>query len=220
VIEAILPAAVAVAEAREDEAEVELFPEEEALVARAVEKRRREFAAGRACAHRALASLGFAPGPVGAGERGEPLWPAGAVGSITHCRGYRGAAVARAEDLASVGIDAEPHERLPEGLAAEIARPEELAALEALERAEPGVSWDRLLFSAKEAAYKAWYPLADRWLGLLDTTVELDPEARRFVARLPGPRRRAGGRAPGPDALAGRWLLTGGVVLTAVAVGR
>ena len=219
-IEAILPAGVAVAETGEDEEVAALFPEEEALVARAVEKRRREFAGGRACARRALATLGFPPGPIGAGERGEPIWPSGAVGSITHCRGYRGAAVARAEEMTSVGIDAEPGEPLPEGLAAEIARPEELAALAALERAEPGVSWDRLLFSAKEAAYKAWYPLAGRWLGLLDTTVELDPGGNRFLARLPEPRPRAGTSAPGPQALEGRWLLVDGLVLTAVAVSR
>lgn len=212
-IEAILPAAVAVAEARGDEGGATLFPEEEALVARAVEKRQREFAAGRACAHRALAELGFAPGPVGAGERGEPLWPAGAVGSITHCRGYRGAAVARAADLAALGIDAEPHAALPDGLLGEVARPEEQRELTALARAEPGVHWDRLLFSAKEAAYKAWYPLAGRWLGLQETAVELDPGRRRFAARP----QAADGE---PAVLEGSWLLDGGLVLTAVAVGR
>ena len=68
-IEAILPAGV-VAETGEDEEVAALFPEEEKPVARAVEKRRRRFAGGRACARRALATLGFPPGPIGAGERG------------------------------------------------------------------------------------------------------------------------------------------------------
>ena len=126
-IEAILPAAVAVAEARDDEAPVELFPAEEAIVARAVAKRRRrEFATGRGCAHRALAALGASAGPIAAGERGEPLWPGGVVGTITHCDGYRGCAVARAAELATIGIDAEPHEPLPDGLLADLARPEEI----------------------------------------------------------------------------------------------
>jgi 4'-phosphopantetheinyl transferase EntD len=218
VIEAILPAAVAVAEAREEEAETRLFPEEEALVARAVEKRRREFASGRACAHRALARLGFAPGPVPAGERGEPLWPAGAVGSIAHCDGYRGCAVARAADLATIGIDAEPHAPLPAGLIADVARPEELSALAELARAEPGVHWDRLLFSAKEAVYKAWFPLAERWLGFEDAALTIEPQRRRFSARLlvPGPV-LAGAELSGFD---GRWLVEDGLVLTAIAVSR
>lgn len=215
-IEAILPAAVAVAEARDDGAGAGLFPAEEALVARAVEKRRREFASGRACAHRALERLGFAPGPVAAGERGEPLWPAGAVGSITHCRGYRGCAVARADDLAAIGIDAEPHAPLPQGLLGDVARAEELPALAGLSRAEPEIHWDRLLFSAKEAVYKAWYPLAGRWLGLEDTALEIDPAQRRFTARLlvPGPL-VAGSELTG---FAGRWLVADGLVLTATAL--
>jgi 4'-phosphopantetheinyl transferase EntD len=218
VIEAILPAAVVVAEAREDGSEAGLFPAEEALVARAVEKRRREFASGRACAHRALARLGFEPGPVLAGERGEPLWPEGALGSITHCRGYRGCAVARSADLAALGIDAEPHAPLPAGLIADVARPEELPALAELSRAEPAVHWDRLLFSAKEAVYKAWYPLAERWLGFEDAVLTIDPARRRFAARLlvPGPA-VAGTRLSGFD---GRWLLEDGLVLTAVALSR
>jgi 4'-phosphopantetheinyl transferase EntD len=218
VIEAILPAAVAVAEKRGEEAVARLFPEEEALVARAVQKRRREFASGRACAHRALGRLGFAPGPVLAGERGEPLWPAGAVGSITHCDGYRGCAVARAADLAAIGIDAEPHAPLPEGLIADVAHREELPVLAELARAEPGVHWDRLLFSAKEAVYKAWFPLAERWLGFEDAVLTIDPERRRFSARLlvPGPV-LDGAELSGLD---GSWLVEDGLVLSAIAVSR
>ncbi|MGW4745369.1 hypothetical protein ACWEPR_11305, partial [Streptomyces sp. NPDC004290] len=59
------------------------YPEEEALMARAVPGRRREFAAARVCAHRALAALGAAPGPLLRGRRGAPAWPARTVGSIT-----------------------------------------------------------------------------------------------------------------------------------------
>jgi 4'-phosphopantetheinyl transferase EntD len=218
VIEAILPAGVAVAEARDDDWAVDLFPEEEAIVARAVEKRRLEFASGRACAHRALERLGVGAGPVLAGERGEPLWPVGVVGTIAHCRGYRGCAVARTEDLVTIGIDAEPNEPLPERLIGDVARPEEIGPLSELARAEPGVRWDRLLFSAKEAVYKAWYPLTERWLGFEDATLTIDPVERTFSARLlvPGPV-VAGAALPG---FSGRWLLGEGLVLTAIAVSR
>jgi 4'-phosphopantetheinyl transferase EntD len=217
-IEAILPATVAVAEARNDDVAVDLFPQEEAIVARAVEKRRREFATARACAHRALALLGAEPGPVGAGARGEPLWPDGVVGTIAHCRGYRGCAVARAAQLVTLGIDAEPHEALPDGLIADLAGAEERERLAELTRAEPEIHWDRLLFSAKEAVYKAWYPLAERWLGFEDAVLTFDPRERTFSARLliGGPV-VAGRELSGFD---GRWLVDEGLVLAAIALSR
>jgi 4'-phosphopantetheinyl transferase EntD len=210
VIERILPGAVVAVEAGDDERAVLLFPEEEAMVARAVAKRRREFATGRDCARRALQRLGAPAGPIPGGHRGEPVWPAGVVGSITHCRGYRGCAVARTADLAAIGIDAEPHEPLPAGLVERVAGAEERSGIAALTRADPAISWDRLLFSAKEALYKAWYPLAERWLGFEDAVLTIDPQERTFAARL---------LVPGPvDAFEGRWLVADGLILTAVTV--
>jgi enterobactin synthetase component D / holo-[acyl-carrier protein] synthase len=216
VIERILPAAAVAIEAGDDERGGALFPEEEALVARAVEKRRREFAGGRDCAHRALARLGAPAGPVLAGARGEPVWPAGVVGSITHCRGYRACAVAPAIDLAALGIDAEPHEPLPRGLVERVAGVAEREAVAELARAESAIAWDRLLFSAKESAYKAWYPLAERRLGFEDAVLSIDPVGGTFAARLlvPGPR-LAGAEVRGFD---GRWLVAEGLILTAIAV--
>jgi 4'-phosphopantetheinyl transferase EntD len=215
-IEAILPAAAVVAEARDDEAAVTLFPQEEAIVARAVEKRRREFTSGRGCAHRALAALGVAPGPVPAGKRGEPIWPDGVVGTITHCKGYRGCAVARGDELATIGVDAETHAPLPDRLLPDLASPEEIEALAALSRADPSIHWDRLLFSAKEAVYKAWYPLAQRWLGFEDAVLSIDPVERTFAARLlvPGPQ-LTGTEVRGFD---GRWLVADGLILSAIAL--
>lgn len=186
------------------------------MIARAVDGRRREFAAGRDCARRALELLGAPVGPILAGKRGEPIWPAGVVGSITHCRGYRGCAVAAATDLSAIGIDAEPHEPLPEGLLARLAGAEEMSDLEDLTRAGPEIAWDRLLFSAKESLYKAWYPLTERRLGFEDTVLTIDPEERSFSARslLLGPT-VAGAELTGFE---GRWLVADGLVLTAVTV--
>ena len=214
-IEAILPAGVAVEEAFADESGASLLSEEAEVVGRAVEKRRDEFATGRACAHRALRRLGVEAGPIGSGERGEPLWPAGVVGSITHCDGYRGSAVARGGELLTIGIDAERHQPLPVGLIEDVARPEERPRLAELAGAVPAVHWDRLLFSAKESVYKAWFPLARRWLGFEDATLTLDPQRGRFAARLlvPGPV-VDGSELRGFE---GRWLVADGLVLTAIA---
>lgn len=217
-IEAILPAVAVAVEARDDAGERPLLEEEQALVGRAVEKRREEFATGRACARAALQRLGHEPAPILSGERGEPLWPGGVVGSITHCDGYRAAAVAPSSELRSIGIDAEPHAPLPEGLLGDIAWEEELPHLSDLSRLDPAVHWDRLLFSAKESVYKAWFPLARRWLGFEDARLLLDPSSRTFEARLLVAGPVVEGQAI--DRFSGTWLVRDGLVLTAIAVGQ
>ncbi len=215
-LDEILPEQVIVAQTFEDAREVVLFPAEEAALGRAVEKRRREYTTARACAREALARLGLPATPILSGERGEPLWPAGIVGSITHCEGYRACALARSQEIASVGIDAEPNAPLPEGVLADIARAEEFPWLERLRREEPAVHWDRLLFSAKESVYKAWFPLARRWLGFEDAIVTVDPAQQTFSARLlvEGPM-----FADAPlRGFSGRWLMREGLVLSAIAL--
>src|SRR5688500_16527321 len=91
-LEELVPTSVATAEAFEDDGAAPL-PEERNLVARAVEPRRREFGTTRACARTALGRLGVDPVPIPRGPGGAPRWPAGIVGSLTHCAGYRAAAV-------------------------------------------------------------------------------------------------------------------------------
>ncbi len=160
-----------------------LLPGEQALVANAVERRRREFAEGRDCAHRVLAGLGWAGFAVLAGPNREPLWPPGVVGSITHCEGYVAAAAARVADLGSIrslGIDAEV--RVP--LGPEVSR----LVLTEDERRRTSRSGDATLatayFGAKEAVYKSWFPLTGRWLDYQDAELDLDPAAGNFDVRL------------------------------------
>ena len=215
-IESILPDGAVAVDTFVDPPAATLFPEEAALVERAVVKRRLEFATARWCARRAMAELGRPPTPVLRGERGEPLWPAGLVGSLTHCAGYRGAVLARREAFATIGIDAEPDEPLPEGVFETITRPEERPRIDELLRTHPSVCWDRLLFSAKESVYKAWFPLTSRWLGFEEADVVIDPVAGTFRARLLATGGRVnGGGLTGFD---GRWMAGPGLVLTAVAV--
>jgi 4'-phosphopantetheinyl transferase EntD len=213
-IEDLLPAAVSAAEMFTDPPDVRLFPEEEALLARAVEKRRREFATARACARIALARFGVPPGPILPGERGAPGWPPGIVGSITHCAGYRAAAVAAASDVATIGVDAEPDGVLPEGVLKAVSLPDERARLDDLASAAPGTNWDRLLFCAKEATYKAWFPLARRWLGFEDADITIDPCAGTFQVRL-----LVAAPTVGDQPLAGftgRWLARDGLIVAAI----
>jgi 4'-phosphopantetheinyl transferase EntD len=151
VIEAILPPEASASSARQDEDSAVLFPEEAAVIARAVDRRRREFATGRACARAALARLGIPACPILPGTRGAPQRPADIVGSITHCDGYRATAVARSADLLAVGLDAEPNAELPDGVLQTIATEREMRWIRELTGNRPDVHWDRLLFSAKES---------------------------------------------------------------------
>ncbi|MGB7166613.1 MAG: 4'-phosphopantetheinyl transferase, partial [Mycobacterium sp.] len=105
--------------------------EEEPLIARSVAKRRNEFITVRYCARTALGELGFPPAPILKGDKGEPCWPDGVVGSLTHCAGYRGAVIGRASVVRSLGVDAEPHDVLPDGVLGAISLPVERAELAA-----------------------------------------------------------------------------------------
>lgn len=222
-IEELLPDVVVTVEAYGDEEppNTTLYPEEEAVVARAVGKRRREFAVVRSCARRAMEKLGVPPQPILPGERGAPGWPAGLVGSMTHCEGYHAAALVRAADLASLGIDAEPHQTLPEGVLPAVALPAEAERLRRLADDRPTVHWDRLLFSAKESVYKAWFPLTGKWLDFTEADIDFfaDPEepySGGFRARLLVPGPTVGDRRV--DLFEGRWTVRRGLVATAVSV--
>src|SRR3984893_10762763 len=189
--------------------------EEEPLIERSVAKRRNEFITVRYCARIALGELGFPPVPILKGEKGDPCWPDGVVGSLTHCAGYRGAAVGLIGQVRSVGIDAEPHGVLPNGVLDAVTLPAERRELAAM---PDGLHWDRILFCAKEATYKAWYPLTRRWLGFEDAHVvfDVDPAGTtgEFVSQiLIDPAAVSG---PPLKALQGRWSVREGLVLTAI----
>ncbi|GAA2672679.1 4'-phosphopantetheinyl transferase family protein [Actinoplanes palleronii] len=205
---ALFAAPVVTAETRTDPPGPALFPAEEAVIARSVDKRRREFTTVRHCARTALAGLGVPPAPILPGLRGAPIWPPGVVGSMTHCAGFRGCAVAHAGDLRTIGLDAEPADPLPDGVLEAIALP---AERDAVLTADPGVPWDRLLFSAKESVYKAWFPLTHRFLEFSEAHVELDP-AGTFIATV------LTAHAGEPAGFTGRWLCRDGLLITAIAV--
>ena len=157
---------------------------------RAVAKRRNERAFGRACARSALAELGLAPAAIAAGAGGEPQWPAGIAGSITHTDDHAAAAVLRG--VAALGIDLES--------LAHTARVPDLLATVALasERIHPAA----LLFSAKESVYKCLY--AGRFLDFHDVELAIAPGTFTVI------------RAAGYDArsVRGRWAITGDHVAT------
>ena len=113
----------------------------------------------------------------------------------------------------SVGLDAEARTALRSDVLARVTVP---AERDWLRRAESGVPWDVLCFSAKESVYKAWFPLAQRWLGFEDVIVTFDASTKTFRADLlphvtEGP--------PGLRIFEGRFHASADRVVTAVTVG-
>lgn len=210
----LLPPAVVVVEAEPEMWEAPLLPEEARLVARALPLRRREFSAGRACARLGLSRLGFPAAPLLSGPDRAPIWPQGAVGSITHSAGYCAAAVARESEVRGLGIDAEANQPLPEGVAELVCT----ASEQAWAAVAPGneVNWPTLIFSAKESVYKAWHAVTGQWLGYLDAELSVDCGSGAFEARLLVPAPAALGS--GFESFRGSFAATPAHLFTAVCV--
>ena len=161
-----LPAFVAFAQVSADDGpSAPLWSDEEALVhPRAVAARRLDFRMGRAAAHQALRSLGQDSAPIMRGDHGEPVWPKGIVGSITHTTGHALCVVAYRDQCGGLGLDVEHRERQFPQLAQHVATAEEEGWLGAL----PGAGRRQAtleLFSAKESIYKAFFPRVGRFFG-------------------------------------------------------
>jgi 4'-phosphopantetheinyl transferase EntD len=171
VLQGLFPDDVATAWGDPLEPSAPLYPEEEALVARAVEKRRREFAKGRECARRALERFGRGDVILLSGKDREPLWPPDVTGSITHTGGFCAAAVASRAGYRGLGIDAEPAEPLEPDVAERVCRGDDPGAwgVSSLDRSVV----PRLVFSVKEAVYKCQFPATGAFLGFEEVTVEL-----------------------------------------------
>ncbi|MFY2789504.1 4'-phosphopantetheinyl transferase Npt [Rhodococcus sp. MALMAid1271] len=219
-IESILPNGVVAAELFADPPDLKPHPLEAPLVAKAVDKRKREFTSARHCARVAMEKLGVEPAAIMRGTSGAPQWPKGVVGSLTHCDGYRGAVLAYSMQVRSVGIDAEPHGPLPDGVLEAVSLQAERDWLASVGRED--VHWDRLLFCAKEATYKAWEPLTGRWLGFEDAHITFertgsgDDISGTFRSELLVPGDTDSGSPL--TAFDGRWKVEGGLVMTAISV--
>ncbi len=183
-----------------------LLAEEQALVARAVEVRRREFATGRRLARTLLAEAGWPEAPLLRDADRVPLWPEGALGCISHTREWCVVAVASCDDVTALGVDVEPDTPLEPALWPRIATHAEREWLSRQPEAERG----RLahgIFVVKECVYKAAFPSRrERW-GFQDVETALEPIAGRFRAETPGfgagERRVVEGRLLRRD---GQWL--------------
>ncbi|GAA4131457.1 4'-phosphopantetheinyl transferase [Aminobacter aganoensis] len=161
-----------------------MYPVERSYVSRATEPRRREFAAGRALARQAMASLGVAQAAIPAAADRAPVWPTGIVGSISHCSDWCVAAVAReSQECSSIGIDVEPAIPLDDDLLDVICTDAELRWL-GRQPAGQRLMLAKAIFSAKESFYKSQYPLSKTLIDFQAVTILPDVARGRFEARL------------------------------------
>lgn len=136
----------------------------------AVPSRRRSFHAGRHAAHEALDRLGVTTETIPVGAAGEPRWPEGVVGSITHAGRWAGAAVAKTDRYWALGLDMET-DRPFSGLNDQIATAREQTWLR---DREPRTAIS--LFAAKETVFKALFPTVGRYFGFDAVEFEFGPE--------------------------------------------
>ena len=152
-----------------------LLPEETPAFASSVPKVRRASGAARIVARQLLNGLGQPECALPRGSGGAPTWPAGVVGSLAHDTRVAVAAVGRCDDIGAIGIDVEPAESLPPELLELVATPQERL------RIDDDPYQGRLLFVAKEAVYKAVYPLDQRFLDHHD--VQINFADRKAIVR-------------------------------------
>ncbi|KIC10722.1 phosphopantetheinyl transferase [Leisingera sp. ANG-M1] len=184
------------------------YPEEAAALSpNAVAKRRNEFAAGRESVRQAMRQLGWKPEPVRAGSDRAPIWPAGLVGSITHTKSCAMAVLSQTGAVQGLGIDIEEDTPLKEELLPAICSEREQAWLR--QQDNPG-QMAKVIFSAKEAAYKAQYTLSRAFYGFDGMELEFDLAAGAYQAvftadRLPFTR---------GEAVGGSFVVGAGLIMT------
>lgn len=159
-----------------------LLDEERALAARAVPKRQREFSSGRLAAHHLFDRAGEPRRPILTDDKRAPIWPTGWVGSISHTASHAAAALARRGLIRALGIDIEKRGRLTQKLLRMILTPTEI------EECAGGADLDKalLIFSAKEAIYKAVQPIVGGYIGFQDVAISVGNS--RFSPRQVGKR--------------------------------
>jgi len=173
--------------------------------------RAREFGAGRAAAREAMSLLGQPPRPVLQGEDRAPIWPRGLTGSISHSARDCLAVVTDAPEIRALGLDIEATAPLESALWPEICTMAELHWLASLGPSQRG-HFAKLVFSAKEAAYKAQYAVSRQMLGFHDLVLTIDLSKQRFAAEFTA---EVDGFIPGAI-LQGRFAILGAAFITAV----
>lgn len=170
-----------------------LCAEETARVRGIMPRRQQAFAAGRWCARRALQNIGCKAKVIPVGAHGQPIWPTGTCGSISHSDDWAVALAAPSAKFRSLGVDIEAWTVLPPGL-------DPIIDVSASERRHwatiiPENYVSCLLFSAKESVYKEAHHIGLTSLTFEEVRIWPGSEPNTFTAS--------------PSALQSDWLTLG-----------
>ena len=190
-----------------------LYPAERASLAKPNEKRLAEFASGRRAAHQAMSELGFSKAAVLHGLDRAPVWPKGVTGSISHCDSICMAVLGHSDRYAALALDIEEDLDLPEDVFPVVCTQMELAWLSVQPEDIRG-RLARLIFSAKESAYKLQYTMTGEILDFSAFEVTPDLETGQFEATLT----RDVAQFPARSQFAGRFAFGAGLVMTGMTI--
>lgn len=151
--------------------------------------RKAEFLAGRYCAKTLLLKFGSANFEVIPGPHRQPLWPEGFTGSITHNKNYAGAAIFETGSQSGVGIDIEEQvsEKTFNEIKHQILNDCELNYIRQCTEEMKLMSFT-LIFSVKEAFFKAIFPYHKEYFGFDAITVngiDLKSKTIHFTVEMP-----------------------------------
>ena len=164
----------------------DLWPEEFVAIARAIPRRQREFAAGRAAARAAMRLLQRPDKPVPSQPDRSPSWPEDLVGSIAHTTDVCIAVLGARDQWESIGIDVEPDTGIEESLWDTIFNPHEEIELLGQSQAMRA-SHAKRMFVAKESFYKWYYPQKKEMLDFHSVTVKWGADGSNFLAMVKDP---------------------------------
>ena len=165
--------------------EFTLSSQEAALISPgAIKKRRDEFILGRAACHSALKQIGFlTPPPVLKGNKNEPLWPDGYIGSLTHSSGIAVCAVCSRHNSTGIGVDIEEiFSDVDQGVFDLVCGVSERSWVE--QNPDDKILRFKQIFSAKEAAFKAFFPTAGQLLDFKDSSLVWAEREKCFIGKL------------------------------------
>jgi 4'-phosphopantetheinyl transferase EntD len=128
--------------------------------------------AARALARELLVGTEERGPDIGRGSHGEPIWPKGVIGSLTHDNRIAAAVIGINCKWAGLGIDVESGE--PPGELAGL-----IATAEELQEARAAGATLRQIFSIKEAVFKAAFPLDRAMLDFHDVKVSFQNASAR-----------------------------------------
>ncbi len=165
----------------------EVHPTEINLLQDASNQRKTEFLQGRNCAHIAMQMLEYHEHQaILIGENREPVWPKSLIGSITHCEGYCAAAVAFKTNFRGIGIDVEVNTPLDNKLISTTQTQSEIIKNQQLQKENVNklVCLNKIIFSAKESAFKFFYPLVQHYIKFKDIEINIDFTTKSFYVTL------------------------------------